>query len=234
MGRVLALALAAALGLSACGAAEEVEPAGSTASSEPEARLPDIARVVCVPGGPPRIETPAVRPQSDGIHIELVNATGKRLVLSIEDSSGGGMGSDAPRGTSGQVVDLQPGTVAIACYGLDEDDGEVAQSRLEIVDQDAQWISVELSNDCQVGFSGITDYVPEARGEDDPLAAAKGALAPYMREGDVVERAGYRDAAALTYRLVRAGETLATVSLFDDGSGGWLADTVTGCSSLQD
>jgi hypothetical protein len=76
--------------------------------------------------------------------------------------------------------------------------------------------------------------VPGARGEDDPLAAAKGALAPYMRDGDVVERAGYPDAEAPTYRLVRAGETLATVSLFEDGAGGWLADTVTGCSSLQD
>jgi hypothetical protein len=31
---------------------------------------------------------------------------------------------------------------------------------------------------------------------------------------------------------MRAGETLATVSLFRNGADGWLADTVTGCSSL--
>ena len=35
------------------------------------------------------------------------------------------------------------------------------------------------------------------------------------------------------YRLVRAGEVLAVVDLVDDGAGGWLPSTVTGCSSLE-
>jgi hypothetical protein len=32
---------------------------------------------------------------------------------------------------------------------------------------------------------------------------------------------------------VRAGDVLANVSLFRDGAGGWLPDTVTGCSELE-
>jgi hypothetical protein len=206
-------------------------PAGSTQSSEPDAPLPEVARVVCQEREAPTIETPAVKPQRDGVHVRFVNETGKELAFSIEDPSEGGMGAGAPQGTSTQVVDLHPGTVSIACYDAYTEDGsEVAKAPLEIVDEDGLWASTRL--DCVAGFSGTSDYVPEARGKANPLKAAQEALAGYMQEDDVVEPAGYPDTANRIYRLVRAGETLATVSLFREGADGWLADTVTGCSSL--
>lgn len=229
---VLALTLAA-LALSACGAEQEAEPSGSTEGSAADltAPLPDVARVTCESEGAPRVGSPAVKPQRDGVHLEFVNESGKDLSFSIEDSGGGGMGSDAPQGTSSQAVDLHPGTVLIACYdSFTEDAGEVAQTPLEIVDQDGLWIPATL--DCALGFSGTSDYVEGARGKTDPLEAAQEALAGYMKKDDFVEPAGYPDTLTRIYRLVRAGETLGTVSLFDDGAGGWLADTVTGCSSL--
>jgi hypothetical protein len=70
-------------------------------------------------------------------------------------------------------------------------------------------------------------------GKSDPLAAAKEPLEGYMQEGDVVEPAGYPDTPERIYCLVRAGNVLATVSLWKDGAGGWLSDTVTGCSELE-
>jgi len=227
------LALAAALALPACGAGEESGPAASTQASEPpEPALPDLARVVCESQGPPRVETPSVKPQRDGVHLVFVNETGKDLSFSIEDPSEGGMGADAPRGTSTQVTDLHPGTVTIACYDpYTEDGSEVPRTPLEIVDDDGVWISVRL--DCTAGFDQVADYAEGARGDADPLEATRKGIGSYIEPGDVVEPAGYLDAPTPLYRLVRDGEVLAVVELLDDGAGGWLESSVTGCSSLE-
>lgn len=230
----LALGLATALALPACGAGQETAPAGSTASPEPEAALPNAARVVCESGRAPTVETPAVKPQRDGVHIDFVNETGKDLGFSIEDPSEGGMGAGAPPGTSTQIVDLHPGTVTIACYDdATEDGSEVPRSSLEIVDQDGVWISTRLTCSSDTAFSQTVDYMQGARGEADPLAAARNALEPYTQPEDIVEPAGYPDTDVRIYRLVRTGDVLATVSLWDDGAGGWLQDTVTGCGELE-
>lgn len=230
----LVLALAAALALPACGAGQETAPAGSTESPEPEAALPNVARVVCESGRAPTVETPAVKPQRDGVHIDFVNETGKDLGFSIEDPSEGGMGAGAPPGTSTQIVDLHPGTVTIACYDdATEDGSEVPRSPLEIVDQDGVWISTRLTCSSDTAFSQTVDYMQGARGEADPLEAARTALEHYTQPEDVIEPAGYPDTEVRIYRLVRTGDVLATVSVWDDGAGGWLQDTVTGCGELE-
>lgn len=231
MGRPLVFALAAAFALPACGAGQESVPTGSTKRPEPDVALPNVARVVCVSGKAPTIETPAVKSQRDGVHVRFVNETGEDLSFSIDDPTEGGMGSGAPRGTSTHVVDLHPGTASIACYdAFAEDGGKVPRAPLEIADEDGIWISAKL--DCTASFTGTSDYVAGVPGDADPLEAARQALASYMQPADVVELAGYPDAATPLYRLVRAGEVLAVVGLLDDGAGGWLGDTVTGCSSL--
>jgi hypothetical protein len=224
--------LVAVLALTACGAEREAVPAGSIESSQPGA-LPDLARVVCEAEGPPRIETPAVKPRPDGVHIEFVNETGKDMGFSIEDPSEGGMGDNAREGTSTQVVDLHPGTVSIACYdAFTEDAGKAPKTAIKIVDEDDVWIPARLT--CTQQFSGYLDYAADARGNADPLEAARDGLSGYMQTGDTVEPAGYPEAqTTLQYRLVRAGEVLAIVELEDAGSGGWLPGSVTGCSSLS-
>ena len=230
MGRVL-LAVAAVLALTGCGAGSETGPAGPIESSEPEA-LPDVAHVICQAESPPRVEAPAVKPQPDGVHIRFVNQTGKDLAFSIEDPSGGGMGADAPQGTATHVVDLHPVTVSIACYdAFTEDGSEVATTPLQIVDKHGVWTPATLT--CAAAFSTHADYAPDARGDAGPLEAARGGLEGYIQPGDVVEPAGYPEAEEPLYRLVRAGEVLAIVDLEDDGAGGWLPSTVTGCSSLE-
>jgi hypothetical protein len=177
--------------------------------------------------------TPRVRTQADGLHVEVVNETGKDLSVSILDERGGGLGADAPRGTSTKIVTVPPGKVFVTCVDpYAGDPGQAPQASVEAVDVDAVWVSTQL--DCAMGFSGTSDYVPGARGEPDPQVAAEGALGPYGEPGDVIEPAGYPEAESPEYRLVREGEVLAVAELMDDGAGGWLAGTVNGCSSLTD
>jgi hypothetical protein len=228
---VLVLAVAAALGLTACGAGDdEAAPAESTETSEPEqVALPDVARVVCAVHGT-RLETDTVKPQPDGVHVEVVNETGEERSVSVLDPQGAGMGQSAPAGTSTLVVALAPGALEVTCSDLREEERE--GSMLQVVDEDGVWISTTL--DCMLGFSGTSDYTPDARGDADPLTAAQSGLESYMQPGDVVEPAGYPEAETPLYRLMRDGEVLATVELMDDGHGGWLPSTVEGCSTLTD
>jgi hypothetical protein len=225
--RLTVLALVAALGLAACGSGQRPE-AAPEAKGEPVA-LPHVARIVCKAGGPPLIETPAVKPQRDGVHLEIVNETGADLSLVLPT-----MGTGAPVGTSTQIVDLGPGELTVACAAPETlGDGEPPSTPLEVVDQDGIWVSDLL--DCPEQFSQVIDYELDARGEtNDPLEAARKAVEGYgLEPDDVFERAGYPAGDDARVRLVRNGESLAVVFLVDDGAGKWLVGGVNGCSSLE-
>jgi hypothetical protein len=226
MTRLMLLALVAALGLAACGSMEEPD-AKPQAESQPTP-LPDVARIACKTDGPPVVETPAIKPQADGVHLQTVTETGTDLALVIPT-----LGTNAPKGTSTQIVDLGPGELTVACHSAD-DFAEPPTSRLEVVDEDGIWVSTEL--DCPEQFSGVSDYAVGARGEtSDPLEAARKAVEGYgLEPDDVLERAGYPEAEVARVRLVREGEPLALVDLIDDGTGKWLVSMVTGCSSLDE
>lgn len=173
---LLVLALASTLGLTACGAGEASRPAGSTERAEHGVALPDVGRVVCEPNGT-RLETQSVKPQLDGVHLEIVNDMGRARSISVLDPQGGGLGENAPVGTSTLVVDLGPGALEVTCS---DPSADVEQgSALAVIDEDGLWISTTL--DCTVGFSGISDYTPEARGDADPLTAARKGLKAYLQ-----------------------------------------------------
>jgi hypothetical protein len=231
MTRLLVLALVAALGLSACGAGSPDAPP-EDAGELPVSPVPDVARIVCVEEGAARVETPAVKPQGDGVHLEIVNETGGARAFAATDDQGGGLGGNAPAGTSTQVVDLGPGTLKVSCEDPETEPGP--GEPLEVVDEDGVWVSTTL--DCPEQFSTVIDYVMGAEGESaDPLEAARKGLEGYRVEpDDTFELAGYPEAESINVRLVRDGESLAVVHLVPDGAGKWLVDMVTGCSSLQD
>ena len=226
---VTVLALALALGVSACGAAEKADPVAATHESEPAA-LPGVARVICDEDGT-RVETPAVKPQGDGIHFEIVNNAAGERSFSLTSAEGGGMGLGAPPGTSSQIVDLGPGPLTVSCTdpAVEVEGGKP----LEIVDEDGIWVPTTLG--CPDQFSQVVDYVAGAKGEtNDPIEAARKAVEGYRLEADdVFERAGYPDAETVRVRLVRNGENLAVIDLMDDGTGKWLVGMVTGCSILE-
>jgi hypothetical protein len=221
---------AVTVALVGCGEAPEQsqEPAGTAGQAE-EAALPDVARVVCGPGAP-EVTTPAVRPQADGLRVEVVNETGEDLSVSILPWGG----TKAPEGTSTQVVNLPPGQVSVDCFDPHAGDaGKAPQSSFDLVDGDGVWVSTHIECATGMGFAGIPDYVAGARGEPDPQAVAETALERYGKPGDLIEPAGYPESESPEYRLVRDGEVLAVVQLMSDGAGGWLESQVTGCESLQ-
>jgi hypothetical protein len=227
MTRIALIALTAVLGLAACGS--EADPTAAPAESDPAA-LPGIARIVCQTDGPPLVETPAVKPQPDGVHLEIVNETGADLSFALPT-----MGFGAAPGTSTEVVDLGPGELTVSCSDPNTiGDAEPPGAVLKVVDEDGIWVSTELG--CPEQVSSVADYAPGARGEtSDPLAAARSALEGYgLEEGDELVRAGYPEAEVARVVLLRQGESLAVVDLIDDGAGKWLVSTVTACSTLAD
>jgi hypothetical protein len=228
MRHLLLLALAAAVGLSACGAGEEAGSGSTVAEPEPLA-VPDAARVVCTADGV-RVETPSVAPRPDGVHVEIVNETDAERAVSLSGPDSG-QGFGAPPGTSEQVVDVGPGALTVGC------DDPATEPRpgepVEVVDPEGLWVSTQLP--CADQFSQVLDYIQGAKGEtSDPLEAARTAVEAYgLEPDDVFEPAGYPEAEVPKVRLVRDGAPLAVVDMFDDGEGKWLVGTVTGCSSLQ-
>ena len=140
-----------------------------------------------------RVETPSVKPQGDGIHVEVVNNAAGERSFSVETADGsGGMGLGAPPGTSSQIVDLGPGPLRVSCTdpAVEVEGGEP----LRIVDEDGIWVPTTLG--CPDQFSQVVDYVAGAKGKtSDPIEAARKAVEGYRLEADdVFERAGYPDA----------------------------------------
>jgi hypothetical protein len=206
--------------LSACGQA-----APETASEPRAVSPPDVAQIVCRADGTD-VLTPRVRPQPDGVHLEIQNETRVELSFKVDDPGSGGGGFDIP-GSS--VMDLHPGEVRVACYdGYREDPSEIPGEPLDIVDEDGVWVSPRL--DCTEAVSGHADYVEGAQGEKgDPAEIVRRYAAKHGLAGDV-ERAGYVGSGMPVFRLVSGGDVMATVELLADGDGGWLVSTVEQCS----
>jgi hypothetical protein len=230
--RLALLALAALLALSACGASKQAG-SGSTEAEPPPPQptgLPDVARVACDEQGA-RVETPRVKPQPDGLHIEIANGTGAERAFSLS-GDGSGLGFGVPPGPTAQVVDLAPGRLLVTCTDPAVEP-VVGGEPLELVDEDGVWVSTQLG--CVEQFSQAVDYVQGAEGStSDPLAAARKAVESMAVEpDDVFERAGYADAELVEVRIVRDGRPIAVVDLVDDGGGRWLVTTISGCAPLE-
>jgi hypothetical protein len=135
MRRLLALIIAT-LSLSACGAGQEIGPAGSGGAREPT--LPDVARVECTTGGT-HLELSMLKPQHDGIHFQVVNETGGDRSFSVLHRDGRSIDEDAPAGTSELVIDVSPGLIEVACGTR----ADVEHAKLlEVVDTDGVYGSL--------------------------------------------------------------------------------------------
>jgi hypothetical protein len=135
MKRVALLAAVATLGLSACGSGREEDsvPADRGVAAK---GLPDVARVACKENGT-RVRPTTVKPQPDGVHLEVVNRVDDRMRVNVGDKTDGALyqGLDAPLGTSEEVLDVRPGSIWLACRGSLAD--PLAQPAvLEVVDED--------------------------------------------------------------------------------------------------
>ena len=234
-----ALVSAATLAVSACGSgpgddARQLDSRLRARGAAPGLRTRDLPGH----GTAPTIQTPAVKPQRDGVHIRFVNKTGEDRSLSVD------RGSERRRhGLRRAAGNVYPGARP-SSPELSRSPATTATPRTEASrsprrlwrssTRTALWTSARL--DCERRLL-----------QRHRLRARRHAARPTrsrLRRKALVEllaerrrrRAGRLSGSteARIYRLVRAGETLATVSLFADGAGGWLPDGVTGCSSLEE
>jgi hypothetical protein len=197
--------------------------------------LPDVARLVC-DGSGTRVLTPEVRPQSDGVHFEVDNQLGEPVTFLVRSELGdtSGLGADPGvaeiRGSGAEGGwQVPPGVASVRCLRQGEDPGEAAGwVELRVIDEDGLSVPSELG--CPDTVVGYLDHAAGAEGEaGDPAEVAHGTLSG-LREGDVVELAGYPAyGTEALVRVVRDGRTVATLHLMRTTAGGWLADRLVSC-----
>ncbi len=199
--------------------------------------VPDVARVICEDGDT-RVPVPAVRPQRDGVHILVENRTGEDMGISYRQGTLGA-GDNADRGLNEVVWPIAPGRADLLCTGNREipEDGWTS---VEVVDPEGLWVSPEL--DCGLGGlvagQGGGSYAEPPTGDRrNPVEIAREFFAP-LREGDVVEPAGYPKAQHRLVRLVRDGETIAVAEYVDASfaggapRSGWIQNGYQACEGV--
>lgn len=219
----IVLILAIAVSLGSCGRAADL-PEGDA--------LPAIVELVCEEEGT-RLLTDSVPPQGDGVHFRIDNRTGRDLAF---DFPGGGENADA--GVTNIVLAIPPGRAEVRCAGEYLDPPYRSDFvAVEIVDEEGLWVDPEI--DCERAVTGTDGTAPGAGGEEgDPVDLTRRHLADRLREGDIVEVAGYPEADQRIVRVVRDGRTLARVtyvgSEFATGEPGegWFLDETTTCSDF--
>jgi hypothetical protein len=172
-----------------------------------------------------RVLTPKVAAHPDGVHIQFDNRLGKGAVYVANN---GAFGASIPEGKSNQEALLPPGTAKINCY-LSGDVG-INYASFEVVEGDSGYKSLEL--ECKPGAvpqsGGIVASGADSKFElvsyRDPVEEAREHYKKGLKEGDVVEEAGYPTDPDPTVRVIRNGKVIATY--WSDPSGSW---SVTYC-----
>lgn len=192
-----------------------VAPSATVAVSPEEAR--SVLEVTC-DGTDTVISAPVVRAQADGVHIQFANTSGRELTFGIADTFGG---EPIPVGGRTVVYTFGPGTYRLTCAEAMRD--------VVIVDPDRHYTPTACAENS--GTIGMTDHVSGATGLRGTLVDVARAQLRGLMPGDVVERAGYREASGEQFvRVVRHGEVAAVLSYMDDGHGGWLIGQTRTCS----
>jgi hypothetical protein len=230
--KVLALALALLGTALAAGCGQGASQPAPTAPAAEAVPLPDVAKIECEVNGA-QIVTERVRPQRDGLHLEIRNHTGTELAFSVEDSATGGQGASAPPGSVEYVWPLAPGKLFVKCTDDQADPSEVEGTPLEVVDEEGIWVSTSLGDSCTEASMSTADYGVGAKGEKgDPVDIARRLFEKKgLEPGDVVEPAGYPEGDETIVRVVRSGDVVATMSFLSDDAGGWLSENTNVCTA---
>jgi hypothetical protein len=186
---------------------------------------PDMAQVMCGTDPMTSLSTPVIQPRADGVHLRTTNGTGEDRAIEAEEVGG----DDAPVGVSETIWQIGPGTTRVRCFDMQADAGiDVGWVSLAMVDPEGIYRSAEL--DCAGAIVGSIDYVEGATSEHgDPVILTKAAVIGLLL-GDVVEAAGYPEAADRRVRIVRGSRVIAWLGWSRTQDGGWLLDTQAFCS----
>jgi hypothetical protein len=218
--------LIAATALFACGEAAPDPPSGSG-----EQLAPTVAELIC-DGKTNEVTTPEVRPQTDGVHVHIVNTSGKDLTFTVELPGGGGRGDSAPLHEGILVLPIDPGTARLGCSDF-EKEIEPALASLDVLLPEGRYVANYLQ--CAPGEGAVSQdslSTAGAKGEDaDPVDIIKSSKADLIQPGDEVLRAGYLNEEEASVALVREDRTVALFHFFPTRKGGWLGDSESRCAS---
>jgi hypothetical protein len=191
----------------------------------------DVARFTCDENGSITPSSSVVAAQPDGVHVAISNTGDTPVSFSIE-----GLGGDGaePGERKESVWQIPPGAASVSCSLIRDGGTGVADSAtLDVVDPNGLYVPAEL--ECASGevYGSGGDYAGGTTGfAGDPMQVARDHVSG-LEFDDLIERAGYPESRLAVIRVVRDGAIVGKVTLRDDGSGGWLDDSVEGCSGTQ-
>jgi hypothetical protein len=159
------------------------------------------------------------------VHIQIDNRLGKDAAFFTEPN--GSIYVPIPKGKSNRVELLSPGTAKINCSL--RGDAEFEYASFEVVEGDSGYKSLEL--ECKPGAEpSFSTFVASGAGSKlelvsyrDPLEEARKVFSEGLKEGDVVEAAGYPEDPNPPVRVVRNGKVVATIGTYE------MRNTVTYC-----
>jgi hypothetical protein len=217
-------------------ASEETTALGETTGFQaPEGtRTSSTARVVCLraeQGAPPptkgtealndgvltRVLTPKVEAQPDGVHLQIDNRVGKDPGYDISVAQATPLesyessGSLIRKGINNDVTGAPPGIAEIQCFTWPRYYDNEKYAYFEIVVGDSGYKSPEL--ECRLGASPTGTSGADIGGHtgSNPVAKARADFSEQLKEGDVVEEAGYPQAPSPPVRVVRDGQVVAKI-----------------------
>lgn len=210
---------AVALAIAGCGEATSTPPA-SVPSPEP---LPDVAVVACTAEGT-RLLTSDVRPQSDGIHVELRQRSGAPATLSTDDGGGLKPGDQI-------ILTTPPGAMRMGCMTDADWNADPPAHRgwvtLHVHDPDGSWVDDRPApTRCT---SAIYDFDMNARGAPETRLPEFVARRFHLGPGETVERAGYPAQRPIEYRVVDDGRIVGVAQFIPSNTSGWLMESYTDC-----
>jgi hypothetical protein len=190
----------------------------------------EVAEFICDETGMISPSVSGVIAQPDGVHVAITNTGDVGVSFSVEL---GGDGAEPGERTE-TVWQLPPGETQVTCSVIVEGGPGVASSAsLNVVDPSGYYVPTHL--DCAGGeaYGEAPAYAEGATGVvGDPVQVVKDHVSG-LEFDDAVERAAYPESVEPVVRIVREGATVGLITLFDDGQGGWLVNSIEGCSGTQ-
>jgi hypothetical protein len=175
-----------------------------------------------------RVRTPKVAAQPDGVHYQIDNRLSQAADYSL---SNGDVGTTeelgtAEKGISNHVSERPPSIAKIKCNPtVNYDPAYIRYAHFEIVVGNSGYKSLELG--CKPGATPSFTVLTASRGGSefdlvsnlDPVGQAREQWSKRLKEGDVVEAAGYPEApdSGRPVRVVRNGKVVATIDYDEYG-----------------
>ena len=188
----------------------------------------DVVEVTCRKDGTARISPSKVTAAPDGVHVVVDNRTGEYvslvdLVVETEDAQ------------ATLVSQAAPGKVDVGCWlhSLHQGGGNPATLPLRVEDPAGLWKdpALECAPDDTIGDI-TSDFFGNAEGDQrSPEEIVRGMKG--VRASDVVERAGYPDAAEPRTRVVRDRKTVALAGFQATEDGGVQMGMFESCSAAK-